>query len=262
MKRTNEPKTRRTARPPVSTDSAGSIGDGPTAGAPRQRYHHGKLREALIEATLQLLEEGGPERVTVREAGKRAGVSSGAPFRHFPTRTALLTAVAEQAMGRFRAEIDRALEQADANDPLQRFRAVGTAYLRWAFTNPMHFRVISDRSLIDLEGSEIFRRHNAEIRALMDELLADAKQRGMIRSLDTTLLPLAARALVYGLARMHVDGHLAQWGVAPEEAERRLQAALDLVIGSLSTHPPEDPGGLVSGDREDADGSGEHAAIA
>src|SRR3954465_4440649 len=89
--------------------------------AARRGYHHGSLREALIAATLDLLEEGGPEQVTVREAAKRAGVSSGAPFRHFPTRTALLTAVAEEAMGRFRAEITASLELAEAADPLARF---------------------------------------------------------------------------------------------------------------------------------------------
>ena len=71
----------------------------------------------------------------------------------------------------------------------------------------------------------------------MDALLAEARQRGLIRPLDATVVPLAARALVYGLARMYVDGHLAQWGVAPNEVEPRLQAALDLVIGSLSTAP-------------------------
>jgi AcrR family transcriptional regulator len=196
----------------------------------------------LIEATLQLLAEGGPERVTVREAAKRAGVSSGAPFRHFPTRTALLTAVAEQAMGRFRTEIATALGEADPDDPLARFRAVGTAYLRWALHNPTHFRLISDRSLIDFEGSEVLHRENLEIRGLMEELLADAERRGMLRGVDVRLVPIAARALVYGLARMHVDGHLAQWDVAPDEAERQLQAALDLVISSLSTRPPEVPG--------------------
>ncbi len=214
-----------------------SAGDGESTSAGRRKpYHHGRLREALIEATLQLLEEGGPESVTVREAGKRVGVSSGAPFRHFPTKRALLTAVAEEAIGRFSAEIEKAQKEANPNDPLDRFRAVGTAYLRWALGNPMHFRVVSDRSLIDLDGSEIFRRHNAEIQGLMNDLLDEARQRGMLRQLDETLVPLAARALVYGLARMHVDGHLAQWGVQPAEAERRLQAAFELVMGSLS--PP------------------------
>ena len=49
----------------------------------------------MIAATIALVEEAGPEGVTVREAARRAGVSSGAPFRHFPNKTALMTAVAE-----------------------------------------------------------------------------------------------------------------------------------------------------------------------
>ena len=62
----------------------------------RPRYHHGNLKEALVNATVKLIEERGVEKVSVREAAKRVGVSSGAPFRRFPTRTALLTAVAER----------------------------------------------------------------------------------------------------------------------------------------------------------------------
>jgi AcrR family transcriptional regulator len=238
--RARDPRTPKAEAPPaVPTESTTPARRASSVATRRETYHHGSLREALITATLDLLEEGGPERVTVREAAKRAGVSSGAPFRHFPTRTALLTAVAEQAMGRFRAEIATALDEAAHDDPLARFRAVGTAYLRWALRNPTHFRLISDRSLIDFEGSEVLRRENREIRGLMEALLADAERRGMLRPMDVSLVPVAARALVYGLARMHVDGHLAQWDVAPEAAERQLQAAMDLVIGSLSTSPPD-----------------------
>jgi len=76
----------------------------------------------LIDAALQLAEEGGPEQVSVREAARRAGVSAGAPFRHFETRDALMTAVAEEAQRRFRDEIERALAEAPAGDPLSCFR--------------------------------------------------------------------------------------------------------------------------------------------
>ena len=238
MKRPAERPRKKSTGTQSSTSSTDATEGAATRGGGRRSYHHGRLREALIEAALQLLEEGGPERVTVREVGKRVGVSSGAPFRHFPTRTALLTAVAEQAMGRLRTEIDTALEQADPDDPLARFRAVGTAYLRWATRNPTHFRVISDRSLIDIEGSEIFRRHNLEIRQLMDELLAEADRRGLLAPTDVKLVPIAARALVYGLARMRIDGHLAQWDVAPDEAEEQMQAAMGLVIDSMRSRSP------------------------
>src|SRR5580698_5992700 len=92
---------------------------------PPKPYHHGDLRRVLIDAALDLVEQGGAESVSVREAARRAGVSPGAPFRHFPSRTALMTAVAEEAQRRFRAEIDAALAQAPAADPLARFRALG-----------------------------------------------------------------------------------------------------------------------------------------
>src|SRR6478672_13454609 len=87
--------------------------------APAERpYHHGDLRRVLVDAAFELVGEGGAEGLSVREAARRAGVSPGAPFRHFASREALLAAVAEEAQRRFRAEIERALAKAPADDPL------------------------------------------------------------------------------------------------------------------------------------------------
>ena len=125
------------------------------AAKPRRRapapkpYHHGDLRRVLIDAALQLVGEGGAEAVSVREAARRAGVSPGAPFRHFPSREALMSAVAEEAQRRFRAEIELALAEATAGDPLARFRRLGLAYMRWAMRNPTHFEIISSRRFFD-----------------------------------------------------------------------------------------------------------------
>jgi AcrR family transcriptional regulator len=233
-RKAQEPRTGKPARARLKVSKK----KGPLKASGRGPYHHGNLGEALVEATLHLLKEKGPERVTVREAAKRAGVSSGAPFRHFPTRTALLTAVAEQAMARFRDEIVAALGEAETDEPLARFHALGTAYLRWATRNPMHFRVISDRSLIDFEGSELLRRNNAEIRGLMEQLLADAQRRGLLRTVDVALVPVAAHALVYGLARTYVDGRSSERDIAPKMAGRQMQAALQLFTDSLRAKVP------------------------
>jgi AcrR family transcriptional regulator len=200
----------------------------------RAGYHHGNLRASLIDATLRLIEESGPEGVTVREAAKRAGVSSGAPFRHFPTRTALMTAVAEEAMHRFRAEIVSAMAKSPIDDPLVRFRALGDAYFRWVTCNPTHFLIISDRRLIDFAGSESLVRDNAEIQAMMERLLVEARDRGLLRVDDLTHVPLAARAIAYGVARMYIDGHLPQWGVRQADSVRAMRAVLDLFMDGLA----------------------------
>lgn len=196
-------------------------------------YHHGNLREALIRAAVQLAEEGGPDNVSVREVAKRVGVSPGAPFRHFASKTALMTAIAEEATRRFLGEIALAVEGVALDDPLGRFAAVGIAYLRWAIQNPTHFQIISTRSLIDWDSSESLRRDNAAIRALMEEALTEAQRRGLLASKDLAEAQIAGRALVYGLARMYIDGHFAQWGVDGETAERTAQKALKHFIGLM-----------------------------
>jgi AcrR family transcriptional regulator len=199
-------------------------------------YHHGDLRRVLIDAALQLAGEGGAEAVSVREAARRAGVSPGAPFRHFPSRTALMTAVAEEAQRRFRAEIDAALAQAPA-DPLARFRSFGLAYLRWAVRNPAHFEIISSGRYFDHDKAAGLSRDNAELIGTVERTLAEAFAQGALRSADLKRVQIAGRALVYGFARMNIDGHLPRWGVAKAEVERTAEAILDLFIEGIAGRP-------------------------
>jgi AcrR family transcriptional regulator len=197
-------------------------------------YHHGDLRRVLIDAASRLAEEGGAEAVSVREAARRAGVSPGAPFRHFPNRDALILAVAEEAQRRFRAEIDAALAAAPVRDPLARFRCFGLAYLRWAMRNPAHFEIISSGRLFDHDSAAALSQDNAELIDMTGLMLADASAQGQLRPLDLKQVRLAARALVYGFARMNIDGHFPRWGVADAEAERAAEAIIDLFIDGIA----------------------------
>src|SRR3954469_7578614 len=147
-------------------------------------YHHGDLRRVLIDAALQLVGEGGAERLSVREAARRAGVSPGAPFRHFPSRDALIKAVAEEAQRRFQAEIEQALADAPADDPLGRFRRIGIAYLRWATRNPTHFEIISNRRFFDHDKAPGVSQDNGELIDLSGQTLAEAFAAGQLRTLD------------------------------------------------------------------------------
>lgn len=208
--------------------------DPSTHAAHAKRYHHGNLVEALVAATIEIVEERGVEHVSVREAAKRAGVSPGAPFRHFRSKTALMTAVAEQAMNRLTEAVADARAHADSDDPLAAFEAIGHGYLRWAIANPTHFEIISSRTLIDFNSSAILRDQNEAIRRLMINLLTDARARGQIAGdLNFDDLVLGARALVYGLARMAIDGHFPEWNVA-EPSSEAMHQTLHLFIGRIA----------------------------
>jgi len=202
--------------------------------APRDTYHHGNLRKALMVATLELLEEGGPDAVSVREAAKRAGVSAGAPFRHFPTRTALMTAIAEEATHRLRTEIANAVAAVGNADPLTRLHAFGTGYFRWVNRNKAMFLVVSTRSLIDYDGSLTIGPDNDALRAQMNALIKEAEEKGLLReSAKAAPVSLAARAFVYGLARMLIDDHLRQWKQPNEKPEAAMSRALAFFIDGL-----------------------------
>jgi AcrR family transcriptional regulator len=191
----------------------------------------------LVDAALQLVEEGGAEAVSVREAARRAGVSPGAPFRHFPSRVALMTAVAEEAQRRFRAEIEAALLEVPDGDPLARFRSFGLAYLRWAMRNPAHFEIISSGRYFDHDKAAELSRDNSELIGMTERTLADAFAKGQLRSPDLKRVQIAGRAMVYGFARMNIDGHFPRWGIAEADAERTAEAILDLFIEGIARRP-------------------------
>lgn len=206
---------------------------GRTATSPKT-YHHGDLRRVLIAAALELAEEGGADAVSVREAARRAGVSPGAPFRHFPSRNDLMSAVAAEAQRRFRSAIATAIAETSSEDPLVRFRAFGLAYLRWAMKNPAHFEVISSGKYFAHDQSAAVREDNAELIDMTGQLLSDAQDRGQLRSADLRIMKIAGRALVYGFARMNIDGHFPRWGVADAEADQMAEAIITLFVDGIA----------------------------
>ena len=203
----------------------------------RTSYHHGNLRAAMLEAAIRLIGEKGAEAVTVREVARQAGVSSGAPFRHFASRKALMTAVAEEAMGKLRAEIERGLAESAPGDPFAGLLALADAYVDWAVDHPTHYRVLGDRPLVDFYRSEALVRDNRWIRETMLALFATAKERSLLRDCDVDLVAFQCRAMAYGLARMHVDAHLAEFGIAPERARVAMTHALKEFLIGLARDP-------------------------
>jgi len=100
--------------------------------------------------------------------------------------------------------------------------------------NPTHFEIISSRRLFDHDRADAISSDNAELIALTERTLADAFAAGQLRVLDLKQVQIAGRALVYGFARMNIDGHFPRWGVAAGEAERTAEAVLDLFIAGIA----------------------------
>lgn len=107
----------------------------------RRTYHHGNLKEVLLEAARKLIEEHGAFGFSLTEAARLAGVSPAAPYRHFRDRDALLAEVARSGFERFAARLDAAWNNGIPT-PLSAFENLGRAYLAFAREDPASYAVM------------------------------------------------------------------------------------------------------------------------
>ena len=202
-------------------------------------YHHTNLRQALLDQAFAVVAERGLEGLSVRELARTVGVSTAAPFRHFKNRQALIVAMAELAAASLRASFLQALKDCAPLPPLERFAALGRAYVQWATAEPVYFRVMNDQAAMG-EVPEMFQDHLVTL-SLMGELLLPIYGNDPKR-LALTLV--GARALVYGLARLASDGQLRNW-----VPEAQILALQESVITLFTRHMAESAG--IAWTRED-----------
>ncbi len=193
-----------------------------------------RLRQALVDAALELSRDADPGLVTVRAAARHAGLTAAVAQRQFASRAALMGAAAAEALRRFHDEMQHALAHVAGDDPVARLSAIGHAFVHWAVHNPTHFRILSARHLLSFAQLPELREELQDVADGISALVAEAQRRGQWPRESTRLVVLTCRALAYGLSRMMVDGQLPQWGVDEREAEPTLLNAFDLYFDLLA----------------------------
>jgi AcrR family transcriptional regulator len=202
------------------------------APAPRRRarYHHGDLRRALIGQAEALVAEHGVAALTLRELARRSGVSQAAPYRHFPSKQALIAAVAEEGFGEMLARVRLALDRAPRRAPA-RLGALGAAYVRFAVDHPARFRVMFGREVAESHGFPgLWSVAQEGFGLLVGEIVA-AQKAGVLPGRDPRRAALAAWSAVHGLALLRVDGLLERQGLAGRG--RSVEALAHEVVASL-----------------------------
>ena len=128
-------------------------------------YHHGNLKEVLLEAARKLIEQYGAFGFSLTEAARLAGVSPAAPYRHFRDRDALLAEVARHGFERFAARLDMAWNNG-VPTPLSAFDNLGKAYLAFARDEPASYAVMFESGVGDRRRGRADPRRRARLRCL------------------------------------------------------------------------------------------------
>jgi AcrR family transcriptional regulator len=180
-------------------------------------------RRALLDAAADLLDTGGPDAVTLRAVGARAGVTRGAPYRHFPDKDSLLTTVAAEALQRL-ADQARAVRAETHLPPADRLQRALSALMTIGRCQPHLYRLMFASPAGD--PAAIHAASQAADRA-MDEFLAvvgdliGAQHAGRFAALLLTS--------AHGITDMEVSGHLSpdKWHITAEELISTLVSMID-----------------------------------
>ena len=202
----------------------------------KQGYHHGNLRQALVEAALTLIAEHGPTGFTLSEAAKAADVTPAAVYRHFTGRDQLLAEVARQGYDIFAALMEYAYNDGKPT-ALAAFEATGRAYLAFARKYPGHYMAMFESGL--------------NLNAHPDLAMVAQKARNVLETAAEKLsqhMPPGKRpppsmfsahvwALSHGVVELYMRG--APGAKSPYSPEDLLEAGIGIYLRGLGLLPPD-----------------------
>ena len=206
----------------------------------RRGYHHGNLREALIQAALDLIAKKGPAGFTFADAARWAGVSAAAPYRHFRDRDALIADVARRGFELFATHLERAWDDGRP-DTFTAFENVGPAYLAFARDEPAYYSAMFEAGLAlddDPALHEVAERSFAVLRAASETLCARLPQANRPPAL---MMSLHIWALSHGIASLFARGDSGRRSL-PMTPEDLLEAGVLVYLRGLGLiAPPVEP---------------------
>ncbi|WP_394831926.1 TetR/AcrR family transcriptional regulator [Pendulispora rubella] len=162
------------------------------------------VRARVLEAAVQLIDEGGLASLSMREVARRAGVSHQAPYHYFPDRESILAAVAEEGF----ILLDREIESvADAGErPVDRLVSAGEAYVRFAHQHPAHFRVMFRRDFVDIDRFPHIKECGQKAFDRLLEIVHACVADGLPAHPSEQALIVFGWSVVHGLACLLLDG--------------------------------------------------------
>ena len=202
----------------------------------RESYHHGNLREALMEAALRLIAERGPAGFAFAEVARAAGVSPAAPYRHFRDRNALIAEIACQGYERFADELERAWADGQP-DPMRAIENTGKAYLAFARREPAAYAAMFETGFPLDADAQLLRASERAFAVLRRaaEVACESHRTG-VRP-PPLMVALHIWAMCHGIVALFIgraDGNRRRMPMTPEDL---LEAGLLIYMQSLGlTH--------------------------
>ncbi|MEM7444626.1 MAG: TetR-like C-terminal domain-containing protein [Pseudomonadota bacterium] len=201
----------------------------------RRGYHHGNLREALINAALGLISEKGAAGFTFADAARAAGVSAAAPYRHFRDRDALMADVAQRGFEQLEGDLALAATKGD-QAPIAVIERITRAYLDFARREPAQFAAMFESGQVFSENSDLRLSSDRAFDVILEACKALVATQPADQRAPAMMIALHINSLTHGTAALYARGDESRRPI-PMPPEQLLEAAILVYLEGLGISP-------------------------
>lgn len=197
------------------------------------KYHHGNLKQALIEAGQQILIENGINGLSLRETAKAAGVSHTAPYRHFTDKEALLAAIAESGFDSLAEALLNTIEQ-HPDDPKEQLAAATATYVKLAVTRlEMHQLMFGDGFDDDAMSETMLEKKQQTFNAL-SKIIENGQKKNIFKKTETLELVIAAWSMMHGYTMLLTTGQLSESVTSLMQIEKLARSVATYLVDGMA----------------------------
>ena len=169
-----------------------------------KKYHHGDLKNALIEAGAETLSKEGVNGLSLRKVARKAGVSHAAPYAHFPDKQTLIAAISTEGYWRLYKRLDVAV-QLYQGDPLRQLVEAAWAYVSFAVSDPAHFKVTFSGILDKENDYPAFVEISKKSFGLVVQIVEACQAAGVLKPGPADVMAVSVWSLVHGVASLLIE---------------------------------------------------------
>ncbi len=196
-------------------------------------YHHGNLKNVLIEAAISQIATHGARALSLREISRSIGVSHASTYRHFPNKESVLATIAEQGFEKLTRAMEAAARPHTGDAPAM-LQATGVAYVEFGVGYPHHLQIMFGDLIPDHDSYPRLVESSKKAYEVLVSVVREGQQTGRLRAQDARLVALAAWSQVHGLAMLIASGQIRVEGPEPIEYKSLAASVIALLREGLS----------------------------
>ena len=172
----------------------------------KESYHHGDLRQTIIEEALKWIEKENIVSLSLRKIARQIGVSHNAPYRHFTDKESLLVAIAQIGFEQLHQALQQSLDSSD--DWQKKLETIGVAYVEYAVNNQAYYRVMFSDGYRDCQKYPELDRVSQQAYNVLFDVIKAGQSAKIFNSEDSMQLTRVCWSLVHGVSMLAIDNQL------------------------------------------------------